>query len=361
MSNSSYSKPDISTYSDIIDVDSIISSKSTRSSRFNKSTSIVNTVKTNSWVYNSHNINITYTPNNSIYFIIVSNSTFVNYECVIRDGDLVSPLDLEKFYSLITNCFNSQPTYSIDWEFEPNLLNITFSALLDGFFDISQSIRLNEKVLSNDKLLTIKLTEMESRHQEEINVLKTKLYELENTPIIFAHDPSSFGKFFSYPPNTEIFDFTKTSGYVWHGNYLDFNKLVKLKKIIMLDSNFEYKRNVADIFYSDSNCYYTNFNYKNYLNHLQNIFSSSQIYLPSVEELEVIYTINSPIPNMLYSLPNLSKIIFNNFANNSLFSFELIKAVPKLKHLEYNNCFNIQNLEQIKNWCDSKNIKLEIK
>lgn len=337
MSNSSYSKQDISTYSDIINVDSIISTKSS------KSTNLVNVVKTNSWVYNFHNINITLTPNNSIYFMVVSNTTFVNYECVVREGDLNSPLDLEKFYSLVANCFNSQPSYSIDWEFEQNLLNITFSALLDGFFDISQSIRLNEKVLSNDKVLTMKLTEMETRHQEEINVLKTKLYELENTPIIFAHDSSSFGKFFSYPPNTSIFDFTKASGCLWHGNYLDFNKLRELRKIIIWNSNFEYMRNVNDI----KTRIATGFNcvkiydhsmgdyYCSYLNYLQNIFNTQQIYLPSVVELEVIYNTNTPIPNMLNSLPNLSKISFNNFSNNSLSSFELIKAVPKLKHLIY--------------------------
>ena len=90
----SYFKPDISTYSDMIDIDTIKSTKN--------SIKLISDIKTNSWIYNSHNINITYTPNNSIYFIIVNNLTFVNYERTIRDGDLCSPLNLEKFYFLIT-------------------------------------------------------------------------------------------------------------------------------------------------------------------------------------------------------------------------------------------------------------------
>lgn len=354
----SHFKPDISTYSDMIDIDTIKSTKNPTKSTKN-SIKLISDIKTNSWIYNSHNINITYTPDNSIYFIIVNNLTFVNYERTIRDGDLCSPLNLEKFYFLITNCFNSKEFYHIDWKYEPSTLNITFSAILDGFFNIIQTISLDEKVLSNEKVLTIKLTEMKTKHQEKINELKQEMFELKNTPIIFAHEPNRFGKFLSYSPLTPIFDFTKSDSYQWHGNYMDFNKLKELRKIIIFNSNFKYMRNVFDYYYGGND--YNN-NFKGcYSNSLQNIFDTPLIYIPSVIEIEVIYKDNSPIPSSLRSLPNLSKLSFYNFSNNVLSSFDLIKAIPKLTHLVYNLCLNIQNLDQIKNWCDSKNIKLEIK
>ena len=64
---------------------------------------------------------------------------------------------------------------------------------------------------------------------------------------------------------------------------------------------------------------------------------------------------------MLRSLPNLKKITWNNFANNQLVSFALIKNIPNIKHLIYITCLNIHELDQIKNWCESKGIRLEIK
>lgn len=355
----SYSKPDISTYSDLIDIDSVKSSNTRKSTKSMKSTDT--TVRTNSWIFNKHNISVSYTPTNSIYFNIISNTTFVNYDNTIRECDLESGMDLDKFYTLIYNCFENKSEYEIEWEFEPGYLLIRFKAVLDGFFDIEENIKLREKVLSNDKVLTIKLTEMESRHEAEIIGLKKKIFDLENEPIIFAHNPGKFGDFLSYQPNTTEFDFTKADGFQWHGNYMDLNKLKKLNKIIISNSNFVYQRTINDIYSANNDLYCDHIPQNNvHFNYLSNIFNTPQIYLPTVQELEVGYKDGSSIPDALNSLPNLFKLTFVKFANNELNSFELVKAIGKLSHLIYFNCLNIQNLDQIKNWCDSKNIKLEL-
>ena len=47
---------------------------------------------------------------------------------------------------------------------------MNFTAVLDGFFPIVQTIELREKILSGDKTLTIKLTEMDSKYKKEINI-----------------------------------------------------------------------------------------------------------------------------------------------------------------------------------------------
>jgi hypothetical protein len=131
----------------------------------------------------------------------------------------------------------------------------------------------------------------------------------------------------------------------------------------MTNSNFKYRRTVSDICNSqdENHSNYLHTDGCSFLNSLQNIFNSPQIFLPSVLEVEIIFYKNNAIPISLGSLPNLIKLTFNNFGNSELISFELIKAIPKLSHLIYYNCLNIKELDLIKNWSNSKNIKLEIK
>jgi hypothetical protein len=84
--------------------------------------------------------------------------------------------------------------------------------------------------------------------------------------------------------------------------------------------------------------------------------------MPNVINLDVYFAISQGFPtNTLRSIPNLSKLNFFGWGNNQINSFELIKNIPKLSYLSFSNCLSIANLDQIKNWCDSKNIKLEIK
>ncbi len=359
----SKSKLNCSDYSDMIDMNLISNIKS--KSNVN-SIAISQQVDTRTWSFNNYNITLSFTSGDNIFINIINTITFQNYEDIIRDSDISSNLSLELFNTLVTKSFENQPNYKVVFQVENNFLKLTFTAVLDGFFPIVQSIELKEKVLSGDKTLTIKLTEMEAKYKKEINELNKQIEDLKNEQIIFAHHPTQFGEYLKYSVNTTEFDFTKADGFNWLGNYMDFNKLTCLTKIIIFDKNFTYYKTVKDIwspqrptpdYYSqDAN------GWQFYENYLLNIFDSLQIFLPSVTELEVKFNSNAQVyNNNLRSLPNLKKIIFNNYANNQLTSFALIKNIPNLKHLIYLTCLNIHELDQIKNWCDSKSIKLEIK
>ena len=238
---------------------------------------------------------------------------------------------------------------------------------------MNQKIELKEKVLSNDSALTMKLTEMEMKLKKEITSLQEHIHNLENEEITFAFHPQNFNDFIKYPKNTDSFDFTKFNGHIMSGDYMDFNKLTSLKKIKMFDKNFEY-RSIKEIPISlllndmqgyskcTINGFYQYMKNPCYWYSIINLFDISLIHLPSVEHLD-IHCSSSRIPdpnNNLRSLPNLRFIAFINYQDNILDTFELIKNL-RIKHLRYVNCLKIKQLEQIKNWCDTKNIKLEIK
>ena len=360
----SKSKLNPNDYSDMIDID-LISKSTSKMNLITQSQIQTQTqlVDTNTWVFNNYNITLSFTSGDNIFINIINTITYQNYEGVIRDSDISSNLSLELFNTLVNKSFSNQPNYKVVFQVENNFLKMSFTAVLDGFFPIVQTIELKEKILSGDKTLTIKLTEMESKYKKEINELNKQIEDLKNEPICFAY--WTFGNYFKYQTNTIEFDFTKADGFFWLGNYMDFNKLTSLTKIIMYDKDFNYQRGVTDIWHKNTNTYglHTQSCPGTWIfGCLSNIFDSPQIYLPSVTELEVKFNSNAKIFNdMLRSLPNLKKITWNNFANNQLVSFALIKNIPSIKHLIYLTCLNIHELDQIKNWCESKGIRLEIK
>ena len=92
--------------------------------------------------------------------------------------------------------------------------------------------------------------------------------------------------------------------------------------------------------------------------HEATVFANQQ---PLESVLEIKFYNNIVSYNNFRSLPNLKIITWNNFANNQLDSFALIKNIPTIKQLIYMTCLNIHELDQIKNWCESKGIRLEIK
>jgi len=358
----SKSKLNPNDYSDMIDMNLILNS----TSKMNMRTSLQQLVDTKTWTFNNYNITLSFTSDDNIFMNIINTITYQNYEGVIRDSDISSNLSLELFNTLINKSFSNQPNYKVVFQVENNFLKMNFTAVLDGFFPIVQTIELREKILSGDKTLTIKLTEMESKYKKEINELNKQIEELKNEEIIFAHHPTTFGQYFKYSKNTTEFDFTKASGWAWLGNYMDFNKLTSLTNIIMCDYDFNYKKTVKDNWSMqrpDINNVVLDANgWTWFQNYLPNIFDSQQIYLPSVTELEIKFGNNATVANNnLRSLPNLKKITWNNFANNKLDSIALIKNITNIKHIIYLTCLNIHELDQIKNWCESKGIKLEIK
>lgn len=398
----------MNSYSNLINVDNLKQNhrKPTKSVRQTASTNNVmeSGIKTKSWQINSYNISSTYTPTDSIYLNIISNKTFVNYDGFVREADLESGSDsdstnmsLDKFYILMVNCFdqaelserseqseqselstqsdksaqldksiNKNNTYSLEWDYRPSGLSVEFFAVLDGFFEISAKISLEEKILSSDKVLSITLNEIQSKHQEEISRLENRISELENQPIVFASHPSQFGVVFSLSPLARTLDLTKSYGFESHGNYLDFNKLKVLNEIVMFNSQFQYRRGLIDYKLNDKLCDHSQntgqISHSSYcVNCLPNLFDSPKVYLPTVTIMTICFKDTSQIPSALRSLPNIQHLIFDKFGNTQLSPFELIKSFGKLRKIVFNNCLSISNLDQIKNWSDSKNIKLEIK
>lgn len=330
-------------------------------------------IQTKNWSINNHNISICYTPNKNIYIHIICNSTYKNYHKTIVESDLCN-LSVDLFYILMTRTFDKTLNHSLNWGFDSNTLQLKFSTMLEGFFPLYQEIVLDEKVLSDDGVLTMAITEMEAGFLKEIEELKARIDELENRTIIFAFKPGIFGEFFTCKIRDRILDLTVGDGYCWLGNYMDFNELKCVERIIMFDEQVRYGRNVADFGYvqnNDNMSMVTNYTQRlwdsmpsygnNYIfqNCLANIFNTPQIFMPSVTELEIIYK-NSSSPTNLNSLPNLRKLSFSKYSNNQLSTFQLIQSIPKLKHVVYSQCLNISDLDKIKNWCDSKNIRLEI-
>ena len=361
----SKSKLNPNDYSDMIDMN-LISNSTSKINMRTLSCTQIQLVDTKTWTFNNYNITLSFSSDDNIFMNIINTITYQNYEGIIRDSDISSTLSLELFNTLINKSFNNQLNYKVVFQVENNLLKMSFTAVLDGFFPIVQTIELREKILSGDKALTIKLTEMEAKYKKEINELNKQIEELKNEEIIFAHHPTTFGQYFKYSKNTTEFDFTKASGWAWLGNYMDFNKLTSLSKIIMYDSDFNYKKAVKDNWSTQrpdiNNVVLDGNGWTWFQNYLLNIFDSQQIYLPSVTELEIKFGTNVTVANNnLRSLPNLKKITWNNFANNKLDSFTLIKNITNIKHIIYLTCLNIHELDQIKNWCESKGIKLEIK
>ena len=328
---------------------------------------------TENYIYKNYNISTCLVSNNSIFINIINNITYQTYETIVNNYDLSDILTIETFYLMITRTFNKIDNYNLIFELDCNSLKLYFTTVLDGFFTLNQTITLKEKILSNDSSLTMKLTEIEMKFKKEIDLLQKHIYKLENEEIIFAFHPLKFNDFIKYHKNTKEFDFTKFAGYYMTGDYIDFNKLYNLRNIRMFSSNFKYTSikeqpliKMTNISQTNDNTNITGFGCghdgnSNYYNYINNIFDTPVIHLPSVEYLEIYFKGVTVVQNNnLRSLPNLTILKFIDYVNNNLDSFELIKNL-KIKKLEYVNCLSIQNLERIKNWCDSKNIKLVIK
>jgi hypothetical protein len=343
-------------YEDIIDINSL---GKTNKLKLN-STQDIQTTITKYWTLNDYNITTSYVSGDSIYLHIISNINWKNYEGYIRESSIDSNVSLDIFHTIMTKSFNSEPNYSIIWKLEQNTLELNFNTLFDGFLPFSQSVKLGEKIMSGDASLTIKITEIESRYQLKIKKLEEQIESMQNEEIIFGYNPGTFGDYYKLRPNITVLDLTPIDSYEIFGNYMDFNKFKTLNKIIMYD-RYIYCRTVKDFSYDGLRTHNSSNSYSDLrLNFLNNLFDSPQILLPSVVSIEIIFKFGYATNNFR-SLPNLKKISFMNYANNQTKTFELIKNIPNLKHIEYTNCLNIENLDQIKNWTDTKGIKLEIK
>jgi hypothetical protein len=179
------------------------------------------------YILEHYNISICTDSLTNIYINIINKSTYQNYETIIYDADLESNLNITKFIKIVYNCFESKPNYKYNYVLESNSINFNFYADFDGFYDINQSICLSEKEISQDKQLSSKITELESR-----------IRELETKEIIFGFDTTAFNNFIKIKINIDVLDMRPWNNpkYKWYGNLWEFNSFTNLKKIIIDDN-----------------------------------------------------------------------------------------------------------------------------
>ncbi len=321
----------------------------------------------------------------NIFVSVINKGTYQNYETIIYPSDLANNLNIEKFVKIIFNCFESKPNYRYNIELNKNTLTFNFFVHFDGFYDISESIVIYEKEISQDKQLSAKIIELESR-----------IKELETKDIIFGFDTTTFNNFIKIKKNIEVLDMRPWNNpkYKWYGNLWEFNSFENLKKIIMDDNQFKYDYNPSvtntNITFSNgqdintiTNILINNSGQLNTQLHtsqgayytlvkptlqtttasqtqLDNMFNNPQLYFPNVKEIIFFRKSGSTFNGYTFkSLPNLSKVTFEQYENNQLTTFDFIKN-NNITHVVYNNCLNINQLDLIKNYFETNNLVLEV-
>ena len=344
--------------------------------------SAITKIITNSWTIDFYIISSSYTPNHSIYLNIVSTKTFLNYNGYIYESNLNMVLD--KFHTLMTNCFNQNQInknspnhqinkYSIEWDYKPSELNLLFFAKLDGFYDVEQKITLQEQNLSSDKTTTITLNIMKQQHKAEIQkinediselisshkteiktltdkifCLETRICDLENPSVFLGVDPNDYSKQIFCDKNTDLIDFAYLSKQnilcdLSMSDFKSFEKMSQLKKISIFDVHIG----------KDSSTHYVN-----------RIFNNKNFYFPNIEILTIWFSGQSINYSTLISLPNIKHLIFSMFNINAINEnwLNLIKSFNKLEKITLDNCNNnsMSHMDNIKNYCLEKKINLEI-
>ena len=317
------------------------------------------------YILEHYNISICTDSLTNIYINIINKSTYQNYETIVYDEDLESNLNITKFIKIIYNCFESKPNYKYNYVLESNSINFNFFADLDGFYDIAQSICLREKEISQDKQLSSKITELESR-----------IRELETKEIIFGFDTTVFNNFIKIKKNIDVLDLRPWNDpkFKWYGNLWEFNSFTNLKKIILDDNNFKYDyhpnvinfkigtleiNNITMIHCDNTNDRKPSFT-TTAQTQLDNMFNNPQLYFPNVYELTFYRKTGGNFNSYTFkSLPNLKKVVFEQYENNPLTTFDFIKN-NKITHVVYNNCLNITQLDLIKNYFETNNLVLEV-
>ncbi len=316
------------------------------------------------WIYENYNINVSTDSVSTIYWNITNNITYQNYECIIYQSDL-SNMSLDRFVNIMNRAFALENNYLLNIELGSGFLTLHFSANFDGFYSVSESIVVREKMLSDDKKLTVKITELESR-----------IRELETEEIIFGYDSSTYGSMIKLRKSIDTLDFRQwvDPKFKWFGNVWEFNNLKFLKKIIIGSGQFYYNFPLTIRFEGVDLNHIRHIKYYHHTNNreewlnpkfedkIPNLFDNPQVYLPNVSEL-VIYS-TSVLANYdgvrFRSLPKLRKVIFEGFANTQLMTFDFVRN-NNIKHVVYSNCLNIHQLELIKNHFETNNLRIEVK
>jgi hypothetical protein len=296
----------------------------------------------------------------NIFINIINKTTYQNYESVVKPEDLESGMDISKFIRIVYACFESKPNYTLKYRLQSETMELNFTVCFDEFYQVSQSIVLPEKAIDQDKQSSAKIIELE-----------TRIKELETGEIVLGYDSSAHGSFIKIKKDVFIIDFRTWADpkFKWYGNLWEFTNFQNLKKIIINDNQFGY--NYDPVIVMNGGIRITNVDTR-ICDHsgrciscssetvLPNMFDNPQMYFPNVREI-VIYI--KSIPNFntykLRSLPNLTKVTFEQYVDTQIKTFEFVKA-NGIKHVVYNNCLNIDELELIKNYFATNNFRLEI-
>lgn len=327
------------------------------------------TLTNKNYNFEHYNISLCTDELTNIFINVINKLTYQNYVTIIKNEDLGSKLDISKFVKIVYGCFESKPNYVFNYEVQTNMIVFYFSVCFDGFYEITQSINLMEKEFNQDKQLSAKIIELE-----------TRIKELEIKEIVMGYDSSAYGKFIKIKKDVEVIDFREWNDekFKWYGNWWEFTNLEKLNKIIVSDSQLTYDFSPIVLQLSNSTrlgvtarVTSANSNYCNSGGHyisasftspfdMTQIFNNPQIYLPNVKEIIVHYKNVSDFNSFVFnSLPNLIKVTFEQYGDKEIKTFNFIKN-NKIKNVIYNNCLNITELELIKNYFQTNNYSLKI-
>jgi hypothetical protein len=322
-----------------------------------RTTSLTN--KNYSWEH--FNVTLCTDETTNIFINIINKTTYQNYESNIKNEDLDPTMDISKFIRIVYACFESKPNYSLKYRLESETMELHFTVCFDEFYQVSQSIVLPEKAIDQDKQSSAKIIELE-----------TRIKELETREIVLGYDSTAYGSFIKIKKDVQIIDFRAWADqkFKWYGNLWEFSNFQNLKKIIINDNQWGYNYQPVILTACQSgkivtsNTQICNSGYTmscNVSTVLPNMFDNPQMYFPNVREI-VIYSTSTLDFNAFKfrSLPNLTKVTFEQYVDKQITgTFALIKA-NGIRHMVYNNCLNIDELELIKNYFATNNFRLEI-
>ncbi|RYH29421.1 hypothetical protein EON65_08610 [archaeon] len=297
--------------------------------------------RTDTYIYEGYKITISFNSAVHIFINVVNAVTFQNYESFLARKDINNAMSLHMFYDLMDKCFQTKPSHQVTFEVKPGKLAIVFKVNFEGYFKMSYPVAVQEKILSGDKMLTLRLTEMESRHQEEVARLQERIKYLEMEEVILGYHDKRYGDLMQFKRSDTNLDFTP---FFEHKRQLEsINKLQNANTIRIFDEQmFIYSGVVNQVCKCGRN------KIKDCLPRCQQsleyeifIFSSPRYFLPSITELQLLYKAgdSSVFWTSFQSLPNLQTLRFENFRkDDSLHVLSLVQTSQHLKRIVLVNC-----------------------
>lgn len=290
------------------------------------------------------------------------------YECSIKEADIyVKPI--KKFYSMIEKALSRELNYNI-------IITEKKGQIICSFAYNNEMVDIEETVI---------FTKVNTQKTKEL-LLIDRIKELTEiaTPE-FGY--RNFGEIMTFNIDSKVLDFRQYDDFILHGNYGDYNKFKKVKKIITnvnIYNNMIFRGCQCKVIYHEKFIFA---NYKTYMCpvhkgefnlDLDSLKPSIRlnvpyVYMPSVTEVEVHC---SPYPELereftkFGSLPNLEKLVMIHRDNTGLSApfldiHSIITNSPnkKLKHIIIKNMstwIKPDTVDKAKLFAQVNNIKLEI-